>query len=66
MSMECLIIIYFSDIEAKLLKENGGKPWEYALIAHDEVRINSSFTNLIANKVIVGEAENSEESIKLF
>lgn len=31
----------------------GGKPWEYALISHDEVRLNSSFNNLVANKVIV-------------
>ena len=30
--------------------ENGGKPWEYALISHDEVRINSSFKHLIAYK----------------
>ena len=31
--------------------ENGGKPWEYALISHDEVRINSSFKYLIDNRV---------------
>ena len=31
--------------------ENGGKPWEYALISHDEVRINSSFKHLVAYKM---------------
>jgi len=29
--------------------DNGGKPWEYALISHDEVRINSSFNFLMEN-----------------
>ena len=28
--------------------ENNGKPWEYALISHDEVRLNSSFAYLIS------------------
>lgn len=28
-----------------------GKPWEYALIAHDDVTISSTFKYLIANKV---------------
>lgn len=31
--------------------ENGGKPWEYALISHDEVRLQSSFMYLAKNKV---------------
>lgn len=30
---------------------NSGKPWEYALIAHDDVKINSSFKYLITNKI---------------
>lgn len=30
---------------------NGGKPWEYALISHDEVRLNSSFNYLMRNRV---------------
>ena len=29
---------------------NGGKPWEYALISHDEVRLNSSFMYLVSNR----------------
>ncbi|MDR3090032.1 MAG: DEAD/DEAH box helicase family protein [Desulfobulbaceae bacterium] len=29
--------------------DNGGKPWEYALVSHDEVRLNSSFIYLINN-----------------
>ena len=31
--------------------ENGGKPWKYSIIAHDEVRLNSSFKDLINNSV---------------
>lgn len=31
--------------------ENGGKPWEYALISHDEVRLQSSFLYLVKNRV---------------
>lgn len=31
--------------------ENGGKPWEYALISHDEVRLQSSFTYLAKNRM---------------
>lgn len=27
--------------------ENGGKPWEYVLISHEEVRLNSSFSYLL-------------------
>ena len=30
--------------------DNGGKPWEYALISHDEVRLNSSFKYLVSNR----------------
>ena len=30
--------------------ENGGKPWVYALISHDEVRLNSSFSYLMNNR----------------
>lgn len=30
--------------------ENDGKPWEYALISHDEVRVNSSFKYLVGNR----------------
>ena len=32
-------------------KDHAGKPWSYLLISHDEVRINSSFKYLAANKV---------------
>lgn len=28
--------------------ENGGKPWEYVIVPHDDVRINSSFKHLVA------------------
>jgi len=31
--------------------ENGGKPWEYLLISHDEVRLQSSFGYLVNNAV---------------
>lgn len=31
--------------------EHGGKQWVYALISHDEVRINSSFDFLVKNRV---------------
>jgi len=31
--------------------ENGGKPWEYVLIAHNEVRLQSSFKYLVKNQV---------------
>ena len=33
--------------------ENGGKPWEYVLIAHDEVRLQSSFSYIVKNKASV-------------
>lgn len=29
--------------------ENGGKPWQYALISHNEIQLNSSFNYLIKN-----------------
>lgn len=29
--------------------EHGGKPWQYAIISHDEVKLNSSFEYLIKN-----------------
>lgn len=45
--------------------EIGGKSWEYALISHDEVRLNSSFAALIAGKVFV-EVDSDEENIRLF
>lgn len=31
-------------------KDNGGKPWDYALIAHDDVRLNSSFSYLVSSR----------------
>jgi len=31
--------------------DNGGKPWEYALLSHDEVRLQSSFMYLMKNRV---------------
>lgn len=38
---------------------HGGKPWEYALIPHDDVRINSSFKYLIDNRYL----KNPETSL---
>lgn len=32
-------------------EENGGKPWRYVLISHDEVRLNSSFDYLVNNRI---------------
>ena len=31
--------------------DNGGKPWEYSLLSHDEVRLQSSFMYLMKNRV---------------
>lgn len=31
----------------------GGKPWKYVLISHEEVRLNSSFNNMVENGVKV-------------
>jgi type III restriction enzyme len=36
---------------------NGGKPWQYALISHDEVRLNSSFMGLVSNQVSYKQLE---------
>ena len=35
--------------------KHGGKPWMYALIPHDDVRINSSFGYLIQNRYKYGQ-----------
>ena len=32
-------------------EENGGKPWEYILLSHEEIRINSSLTYLLGTRV---------------
>ncbi|MCD8198395.1 MAG: hypothetical protein LUE24_14745 [Lachnospiraceae bacterium] len=37
--------------------ENEGKPWTYALISHDEVRLNSSFKYLMDNRAIYEQLE---------
>ena len=31
--------------------DHAGKPWHYALVSHDEVRINSGFKYLMENRV---------------
>lgn len=31
--------------------DNSGKPWEYVLVSHDEVRLQSSFTYIAKNRV---------------
>lgn len=38
-------------------KDNGGKPWTYALVSHNEVRINSSFKYLMDNRTPVEQLE---------
>lgn len=38
-------------------RENDGKPWEYVLISHHEVRRNSSFKSLVENSVLNGRKE---------
>jgi len=35
--------------------ENRGKPWQYILIPHDEVKTHSSFVHLISNAMPVKE-----------
>ena len=30
---------------------NCGKPWEYSLISHDEVRLNASFSSIVKNSI---------------
>ena len=37
--------------------ENEGKPWTYALISHDEVRLNSSFKYLMDNRAVYEQLE---------
>ena len=41
----------YCDAVTEWNKDNGGKPWKYVLIAHDDVRINSSFIFLVKNSV---------------
>lgn len=41
----------YCNAATKFNSENGGKPWNYVLISHDEVRVNSSFTYLVQNSV---------------
>ena len=33
--------------------EHGGKPWSYAIVAHNEVRLSSSFIYLMSNQAVV-------------
>ncbi len=40
---------------------NGGKPWKYALISHDEIHLQSSFNYLIENKVNLDVLKNGEK-----
>lgn len=42
--------------------KNSGKPWEYALLSHDEVRINSSFDYLIKHRVQCEQMKLDHES----
>ena len=37
--------------------ENGGKPWQYALIADDDVHLNSSFKYLLESRVNVNQTQ---------
>ncbi len=37
--------------------DNGGKPWKYVLIPHDEISTNSSFGYLVKNFVMIEEQE---------
>ncbi|TEB17512.1 Type III restriction enzyme, res subunit [Pelotomaculum sp. FP] len=37
--------------------KNGGKPWKYALISHDEVRLQSSFMYLVKNRLPMEQLE---------
>ena len=37
--------------------DHDGKPWEYALISHDEVRVNSSFDLLMKNRAVMTQME---------
>ena len=40
----------YCEVVTEWNRENGGKPWEYALIPHTEVRISSTFKYLIGCK----------------
>lgn len=40
--------------------ENGGKYWEYVLISHDEVRLQSSFSYLVDNRVYLDQMKIDE------
>lgn len=48
--------------------ENDGKPWEYILISHDDVRPNSSLDYLVKNAIDVGRKVGilNKETIRLF
>ena len=37
--------------------QNGGKMWKYLLVSHDEVRLNSSFKDLVNNSVHYEQTE---------
>ena len=50
--------IKYCNTATKWNLENKGKTWEYALISHDEVHLNSSFNNLINNRIVLFELEN--------
>ena len=41
----------YCDAVTEWNKDNNGKPWEYVLLSHEEVRINSSFMYLVKNSV---------------
>ena len=41
--------VVYCDAVSAWNAENGGKPWEYALISHDEVRLNFSLKYLVSN-----------------
>lgn len=36
-------------------EKNGGKPWEYAILPHDMIHMQSSFTHLVENREAVEE-----------
>lgn len=50
--------IVYCDAVSEWNANNGGKPWEYALIPHDEVRLNSSFRYLVSNRLILNGLES--------
>lgn len=57
--------IKYCETATEFNAQNGGKPWSYTLISHDEVRMNSSFAHLISCKIVIEEDAN-EEAIRLF